>query len=130
MPTLYLIRGLPGSGKSTLSQIICASYESNIGHWEADMFFVGDDGVYRFAPEALKQAHEWCQKMVRHDLEFGMSVVVSNTFTRKWEMEPYLKMATEFCAEVQIIECKGQWESKHDVPADKIEAMRARWENL
>lgn len=127
MSTLFLIRGLPGSGKSTLARTIVAGYDFNIGHYEADMFF-GTGSEYKFNAAKLREAHEWCQQQTRHDLEFGMSVIVSNTFTQLWEMEPYLAMAAEFCVPVQIIECKGQWESAHGVPADKIEAMRARWE--
>lgn len=131
MSTLYLIRGLPGSGKTTLARIIWAGYQFAIDHYEADMFFLDDEGEYRFAPRKVPQAHQWCQDKVREVItKWGHSVIVSNTFTQLWEMEPYLKMAEEFGYSVQIIECKGQWRSLHGVPADKIEAMRARWENL
>jgi hypothetical protein len=39
-------------------------------------------------------------------------------------------MAREFDYEVNIIECKGTFKNVHGVPIEKIEQMRANWENL
>jgi hypothetical protein len=53
---------------------------------------------------------------------------VSNTFTRRWEYQPYLDMAAdaEFCA--QVIECHGPWNNVHDVPGAVLAEMRHLWE--
>ncbi len=55
---LYLLRGLPGAGKSTLAKSIGAIY------FEADMFFM-EGNEYKFNPLKLKDAHAWCQNQVR-----------------------------------------------------------------
>lgn len=55
---LVLIRGLPGSGKSTMARILRqVGYE----HFEADIFFE-DRGVYRYDASRVADAHAWCQR--------------------------------------------------------------------
>jgi predicted kinase len=123
MSKLILIRGLPGSGKSTLAR---KYVKQGYAHNETDMYFVGDDGHYYFDPHQLKAAHEWCQNSTRNLLLAGKNVVVSNTFTRLWEMQPYLKMPAE---SVFVIKCVGNHGNIHGVPEKAIRAMRERWED-
>ena len=125
--TLTLVRGLPGSGKSTLARKICS--ETGASHYEADMYFV-KNGVYSFNPKLIGNAHSYCQNKTRDDLKKGLSVVVSNTFVKLWEMTKYVDMAHEFGAELVIIEAKGNYQNIHGVPDSKIEDMRNRWEEI
>lgn len=120
MSHLIIIRGLPGSGKSTLAR----KFHGYL-HAESDMWMCDNDGKYRFDPKRLKDCHEKCQKTVRHWLDNGNDVVVSNTFSRIWEMQPYLDMPYE----KTVIECQGRFENVHGVPDHTIETMRNRWEN-
>lgn len=125
MNKLYIIRGLPGSGKSTLAKQLAGQCFA-----EADMYFVDEDGEYYFDPTKLRMAHEWCQNEVRYLLKVNAPVVaVSNTFTQKWEYEPYVKMAKAFGYEVFIIVCQNDFGNIHNVPEEAIARMRARWEN-
>jgi predicted kinase len=122
MPTLALIRGLPGSGKSTLAKKL-VGFE----HYEADMFFM-KDGQYCYDKGKLAAAHTWCQQMTKEALNLGKHVVVSNTFTRISELEPYFQIAKELGASVVVVEVNGNWPNVHGVPQEVIERMRARWE--
>jgi len=83
-----------------------------------------------YTPEAAKRAHAICQSQARHALAFGGSVVVSNTFTQQWEMQPYLDMSLKYGAQVEIITATGDYGSIHNVPAEAIQAMRERWEEV
>ena len=123
MKTLFLLRGLPGAGKSTLADSL------GIDYVEADMFFM-QDGEYKFDGSKIKLAHEWCQDRVRKIMELGMSVAVANTFTQEWEMEPYLEMAEEFGYRVNslIVENRHGNESVHEVPAQAMDIMEKRFE--
>jgi len=122
---LFLLRGLPGSGKSTLAETL-GGY-----HLEADMFFTNDAGEYKFDPQQLSTAHMWCKSMVGELMGEGVErIVVSNTSTQLWEMEPYLTMAEEngYTVFSLIVENRHGGNNIHDVPSEAIERMKNRFE--
>lgn len=121
-PELVLVRGLPGSGKSTIAR----NMEGYI-HIEADMYFVRKNG-YQYDPSKIKDAHAWCQKRAKDALSINKNVVVSNTFTRVFEMEPYFEMAKKYGANIRVIEAKGNYKNIHNVPEQVIALMKGRWE--
>lgn len=123
MKELFLLRGLPGAGKSTLAKMICSQ------HVEADMFFI-QDGEYKFDASKLKQAHAWCQDKTEVWMRNGYNVVVSNTFTQEWEMEAYYKLAKKYGYQVHslVVENRHGGINEHGVPADKLEQMKNRFE--
>lgn len=124
MGNLILIRGLPGSGKSTLAKLLGSHV-----HLEADMFHVVDD-VYRYDATQNTRAHRWCQVETKIQLNFGYSVVVSNTFVRMLELEPYFQIAKELSIIPLVIETKGNFKSVHDVPKDILDRMAFNWETF
>lgn len=124
MPKLILIRGLPGSGKSTMAQALLAAGEVN-EHCEADMWL---DYSTPYSADKAKTAHAQCIKATSATLTAGYSVVVSNTFTRQWEMQPYFDLADQVGASIQVLVATGNYQNIHNVPATAIAAMRERWE--
>ena len=124
---LVLIRGLPGSGKSTMAKALArAGFE----HFEADTYHMNNEGDYCFDRANAKAAHEWCQQETRKALERGKQVVVSNTFIQLWEMVPYFDMAKALGIEPNVLEAKGNWQNVHAVPAEVMANMRERWETI
>lgn len=124
--TLILLRGLPGSGKSTVAKL----FGDDSCHYEADMFFV-KDGIYEFCPSKLKDAHTWCKDKTMKAMKAGYpTVIVSNTFTQEWEMESYYRMAEEHDYRVVslIVENRHDGKNVHDCPEDKVEIMRNRFQ--
>jgi predicted kinase len=119
---LYIIRGLPGSGKSTLAK------QMGILHVEADQYFVQADGEYKFDANKLGQAHQYCWKWVDYFLSEGYDVVVSNTFTTRKEIKPYIDLAEKYNTEYKIIEATYNGKSVHNVPEKTVEKMRKRYE--
>jgi predicted kinase len=126
---LYLVRGIPGSGKSTFAKNLVD--EKDYCHKEADMFFVDRDGNYNFEPSKIKDAHQWCQEEMDFLMRLEHSpVVVSNTFTQEWELQPYYELAIKYGYYVTsiIVENRHGGVNEHGVPEDKIELMRNRFE--
>ena len=132
MKELYLIRGIPGSGKSTFAHHVWNDYAI----CEADKFFYDKEGNYNFDASKLKQAHEWCRNEVEIRMKDNVAnpqyypeIVVSNTFTQEWEMEPYFKLAEQYGYKVFsfIIENRHGVKNVHGVPDEKIEQMKSRF---
>jgi predicted kinase len=117
---LYLIRGIPGSGKSTYSKTLGLR-----DHYEADMWFEANGG---YDPRHISAAHSWCINKTREALIAGRDVVVSNTFTRHWEMNEYHKMAADVGATVVIKIMNGGWHNVHGVPDSVVQDMKNRFE--
>lgn len=123
MKKLFIIRGVPGSGKSTLAKSLTPHV------FEADQYFVGSDGVYRFDKGKIKEAHVDCQQRVEFSMQACTErIAVANTFVKKWEYEPYLKLALKYGYDVEIRICKGGYQNVHGVPADVVERMRNNFE--
>ena len=78
---LYVMRGLPGSGKTTLAQSMVKSY-TEAGKkgviCSADDFFVDNRGKYNFDMTRLSEAHEHC----RLKADQFMKKVESSFFTK------------------------------------------------
>lgn len=122
---IILIRGVPGSGKTTKAK---KEYPNHV-LYEADQFFTDHKGNYAFDPQKIQDAHKWCQAKAKRSLHAGKNVVVANTFTRVWEMKPYLMMASRLGCKVKVIEASGSFKNVHGVPEEKVKEMRERFES-
>jgi len=129
MKSLFLLRGLPGAGKSTLAKSIGAVY------FEADMFFM-EGNEYKFDMKKIRDAHAWCQNQVRISMKNAdagigdTKIAVANTFTQEWEMKAYTDMAAEYGFTVfsMVVENRHGGKNVHDVPADVLDKMEDRFE--
>ena len=129
MNNLILLRGLPGAGKSTVAELIGAK-GAGYAHFEADMYFM-EDGVYKFDPAKLRMAHNWCQIQTEKAMADDTAIViVSNTFTQEWEMERYYELAKTYNYRVTslVVENRHGGVNVHNVPEDKLEAMKNRFQ--
>ena len=108
------IRGLPGSGKTTYADKIINARSAegrHTFHYESDMFFTSDSGVYTFNASLLLQAH--------------------NSFIRRKDIQPYLNKCAETPnTEFRILRINTQYQSVHDVPESTMEKMRRRYVSI
>lgn len=123
---VIIIRGLPGSGKSTMA---LKHFVDKKGYkiCEADHFFY-DNGVYNFDYSKLADAHEYCHNKAISELERGGKVVISNTFSRLWEIKELLGKLPVGRNEVSVLHCHGGTGTVHNVPEFVVERMKQRWQ--
>ena len=130
---LFLVRGLPGSGKTSFATNIWNEYAV----CEADKFFYDKEGNYNFDPTKIKEAHAWCKnevetRMKDHQLneQYYPEIAVSNTFTQEWEMKDYFDLANTYGYKVVslIVENRHGNKSIHNDPEETMDKMKNRFE--
>ncbi len=134
-----ILRGLPGSGKSTwiqnyLAPLLNQCEKVDFAICSADDFFMVN-GEYKFDPREISNAHRACYKMFVNSVVEGIETIfVDNTNTQLWEITPYIQFAEMMDYEVEIIEirispsvCFGR--NVHGVPEHQIMKMAANWQN-
>ena len=106
MKKITILRGLPGSGKSTWAkkQIAENSNTIKIASVSADTYFVRPDGRYDWNPKLLGNAHDWCFEQFKHYVAFCDydHVIVDNTNVEKKHIKRYTDFARMFKYEIEI----------------------------
>ena len=137
MNNLILVRGLPGSGKSSFARGLTQTHHPEAKLHAADDFFTAEDGTYRWKAKHVGSAHQQCQRRTLQDLRRGGTVIVHNTFTMSREFDAYLAMVVETNADLQVYSLfdSGLTDEQlaernlHQVPVDAIRRMRERFCN-
>ncbi|KAL3665271.1 hypothetical protein V7S43_009899 [Phytophthora oleae] len=150
-PVVVILRGIPGSGKSTLGreiEAVCRHRGVAFTACSADFLFETPRG-YLFDVKKLGAAHSKCKadftRAIQGDTPRNVGggratqhvVLVDNTSTQRWEYETYEDIARSRGSRVHVVEMKcadalmayrmGQRNS-HGVPPDKVVSMFMRWE--
>lgn len=120
--SLLLIRGLPGTGKSTLARELM---KTGRAHFETDQFFY-KRGKYVFDVNRLPEAHAWCLDLATRAVNDGQPIVISNTFVHKHNMKQYLQLNPT----ALILEMGGTWQNIHGVSEEVIGKMRMEWDSI
>jgi AAA domain len=120
-----ILRGLPGSGKSTFAKRLADEYD--FVHLEADDHFYVN-GEYRFDPMRVADAHAIVVRDAVAHLQAGRRVVVANTHAQLWEMAGVVGAASLFQRSYCFVNCIGRYANIHAVPENIISSMNARFD--
>lgn len=140
MRLVTVMRGLPGAGKTTWAK-------RNLGKttWtkrnleggvivSADDYFVCDDGVFRYRPAELAEAHADCfRKFLKALVDDIAHVIVDNTNMTLWHCSPYMLAAAAFGYQAELVLVGSlnpdeNFKSVHNVPDARVKEMAAQYE--
>lgn len=130
---LVIMRGVPGSGKSTYAKKEYFSYEI----LSTDDYFI-KDGVYQFNKDDIGKAHQWNKDRCAAAMGLDCHIVIDNTNTRFWEFQWYIDMGIYNDYDINIvsfipsIDNLDLYSSRniHKVPKDIIEIMINRFQRI
>ncbi|KAK6961364.1 2p 3p-cyclic-nucleotide 3p-phosphodiesterase [Biomphalaria glabrata] len=124
---MFIMRGLSGSGKSTIVQKIKSIYAKAVV-CSADDYFYSKDGVYNHDHNLLGAAHADCQsKAAQACQQNAPIIVIDNTNVKRWEMKYYADLGNVHGYVIVTVQPKTPWKmdpvqlaqrNKHGVPYD------------
>lgn len=124
---MNIVRGLPGSGKTTLAKGMASVVGSHPAVvLSADMYFHKNTGKYDFDREKLYRAHNWCYETTGIMLQDGVEVYAANTFVSYDQISDYFGYAVEHDFGITLITANNDFGSVHDVPEESMTRFRSR----
>lgn len=128
--TLILMRGLPGSGKSTKAQSF------GLPVYSTDDFFMVN-GEYVFDGKKLIENHNKNFQRSKRAMESGKSIVVDNCNLEYWEMKRYVKVALDegFKIRFEVPDTKWRFNVKEctrrctkGIPEGVMKRLKDKWQ--
>ena len=129
---LFILRGLPGSGKTTAAEILAdrGTFYDKDSNWvvaTADDYFM-NEGVYNFNASKLGSAHKSCQMKVENAMKDGdWKIFVANTSTTVKELNDYYKLADKYGYMVVSMIVENRHNGKNVVPEVALKRMLERF---
>lgn len=122
MKKILILRGIPGSGKSTF-----AAQQKGATIVSADDFFLTANGTYEYDRSRIQEAHQDCFKKFLKAVERGDElIIVDNMNAQAWEISPYYMVGTVSGYAVEILNFTTDVQTSaarniHNVPEKDIE---------
>jgi len=134
---LIIVRGLPGSGKSSLAKSLVADPYQIV---ENDHYWLLHDGTnYKYEKELQEMAGWWCWSEAFRRFRTYNLVVVSNVFVHRHIILGYLEPAKRLGINVEIMEPNTPWAKnpvechkrcQNGAPLEFIERMAKNWSEV
>jgi predicted kinase len=126
--TLIILRGLPGSGKTSLADVLS---EQKWPVFSIDDYFTNPlTKKYSFDFSKNHLAYKACQDNTEEAMQKGTEkIFLHNTFTLEWEMEPYFKLAQkyEYTLHILTVENRHHSTNKHDISQEQVRKMAEKY---
>lgn len=131
---IYILRGIPGSGKSTWAKFLrIQNLPGFTPIASADHYFLNVNGEYIYKPEEKGAAHQACYAYFCECIEGAFTtIVVDNTNTTLNEVDRYLQTGINNGYKVTVLNFEISPElsfqrNTHNVPKDVIAKMHQRF---
>jgi predicted kinase len=126
---LFLLRGLPGSGKSTIAKVLSESGKYPV--YSVDDYFTDSkSGVYHFKFDENYLAYKFCESNTETSMQDNVAkIFIANTFTLDWEIAPYFKLAAKYNYKIFVLTVENYHGHKnsHEVSQVQIEKMAEKY---
>lgn len=121
---MYLIRGLPGSGKSTFAETLADAIHAQ--HFEHDRYLFTPEGEYLWTEGRMAYAYRQCLRDTEEAMTNGLQVVVSNVFPTGKSMKNYRKLAEKYGYQITytVVENRRGGVNVHGVPQEALDGMK------
>lgn len=136
---MFIVRGPPGTGKRTLTDMVLRYYSNGVCCSADDYFSKTFNSAVR-TRESLKQSHDYCHTQVKQECTKGTHpVIVSNTHMKKFEMQEYLNYAAEYGYTIVMAITTDKFEVSPEILAksntkgltkEYFEKRLKQWENV
>jgi predicted kinase len=130
MKTVYIVRGLPGSGKSYLA----SQLNQNPNHVCCADDFLMENGQYVFSDLGVLTAHRKCKNKYASLLHAGIdNIVVANTNVKLKYLDIYVVLAYVANYKILLVEPDTSWRydvdecfvrNTHGVSLETLQSMR------
>ena len=127
--SLIIIRGLPGSGKSSLAKVLSENGKYPV--FSIDDYFTDSEGNYLFVYNENYKAYALCEMRCMNAMQDGVEkVFIDNVFSLEWEIEPYLILAKVYGYKlfVMTVEKMHEGENIHGVEMEQLQRMAEKYQ--
>ncbi len=125
--TLILLRGLPGSGKTTLANVL---NDPAFPCFSVDDYFTDATGNYNFDYKNNYLAYKQCETQTKNAMKNNApKIFVHNTFTLNWELEVYFKLAAQYDYRVFVCTVENYHNAKniHGITPEQLLKMANKY---
>lgn len=128
-PSIILLRGLPGAGKTTLARVLSENNKWPV--FSVDSYFTNPEtGEYRFEFDKNHLAYKACiQNTEKAMLKKVEKIFIDNTLTLEWEIEPYLQLAAanNYTVHVVTVENRHKGLNTHGINNEQLNKMAEKY---
>lgn len=123
MPNLIILRGLPGSGKSSLATVLS---EDRWPVYSIDSYFTDPvTGEYKFQFDKNHLAYKNCESQTEQAMANKIEkIFIDNAFTLEWEIEPYFKLASRYNYTVYVMTVENRHKGKNIHHINEAQIMK------